>query len=109
MKRSIVAIGVLFLLALGGQALAADGQEVFMAQKCNMCHAVSSAGIEAKTTSDKMKGPDLAGKAEGYDDAWFAKYLRKQDQLDGKDHKKEAKATDEEIAALLAWLKTQKN
>jgi hypothetical protein len=31
-----------------------DGKEIFLAQKCDLCHTVSSAGIEAKTKSDKM-------------------------------------------------------
>ena len=45
-------------------ALSERGREVFEAQKCNMCHAVPAVGIESKTSSDKLKGPDLGGKIE---------------------------------------------
>ena len=38
-----------------------DGKQIFLAQKCNLCHAVSPAGIAATTKSEKMKGPDLVG------------------------------------------------
>ena len=92
--------------------LADDGEEggepIFMAQKCNMCHAVSSADIEAKAKSASMLGPDLTGKPAERDAEWLAKYLTKQEKLDGKDHKKEFKGSDEELKELIAWLQTLK-
>ena len=78
---------------------------MFLSAKCNMCHAVSSVGIEAKVKSEKMKGPDLVGvKAES---DWLAQYLRKKADKDGKPHKNEFKGTDEELALLIGWVKEQ--
>ncbi len=72
-------IGILTLVAVvglaGPAAAEVEGQKVFEAQKCNMCHAVPSAGIEAKTTSEKMKGPDLVDLKR--DAKWIAGYLQK--------------------------------
>lgn len=83
-----------------------DGKEIFLAQKCDLCHAVSSAGIEAKTKSDKMKGPDLTT-AEKRDPKLLVDFLRKTAQIDGEDHKKEFKGSDEEIGALISWIQEQ--
>jgi len=83
------------------------GQELFLAQKCNLCHSVPPVGIEATTKSDKMKGPelvDLDAEAE-----WMGQFLRKQVQKDGANHKKEFKGTDEELQALVDWLLEQKS
>jgi len=106
-SKRLISVLTLALLA-GGVALAGDGKEVFLAQKCNMCHAVSSASIEAKTTSEKMLGPDLTGVAAGLETDWLVKYLRKEIEKDGAAHKKESKASDGELEALITWLKEQK-
>lgn len=86
---------------------ALDGKAVFEAEKCGLCHGVQAAGIEAKTKSDKLKGPDLSGyeAEEGFDAAGF---LRKSVEKDGAAHRREFKGTDEELQALLGWLKATK-
>ena len=85
---------------------AAAGQEVFMAQKCNLCHSVSTVGIEAKTTSEKMKGPDLVGVKE--DAATLAPYLKGESELNGAKHKKKATCSDAELKTLIDWIAAQK-
>lgn len=108
-----IALLGLALLGIWGAAPAAsaaealDGKAIFLAQKCNMCHSVSSAAIEGKAQSESTKGPDLSTVAIKADDATLGKYLRKQEKLNDKLHKKELKATDEELAALIAWLRKQ--
>lgn len=87
-------------------AEAADGKAVFLAEKCNLCHAVSSAGIEATTKSEAMLGPDLS-KGEPHDPAWLAKYLKQEETLNDKKHKKGTKSSDEDLQALIAWLNEQ--
>ncbi len=79
------------------------GRQVFLAHKCNLCHAVPAAGIEAKTKSEKMKGADLGGPVEE-DFEVIADYLRKQSELEGKSHKKEFAGSDEELHQILDWL-----
>jgi mono/diheme cytochrome c family protein len=87
-------------------AEAADGKEIFLAQKCNLCHAVSSAGIEATTTNEKLKGPDLSS-IELPDPETLAAYLKQEENLDEKKHKKKFSGSDEELKALIDWLKEQ--
>ena len=110
MRRSQIVILTVILISasgLGSVAMGeevADGKAVFEAQKCNMCHSVSTAGIDAK--SEKMfKGDlvDLGGDAE-----WLANYITKQVQKDGEDHTKDFKGSDEELQALVDWLLEQK-
>ena len=84
-----------------------DGKAIFEAAKCNMCHSVPAAGIEAKMKSATMQGPDVDGNTARLDAEVLAKYLRKQAPVDDKEHKKEFKGTDEELAALVEWLRTQ--
>src|SRR4026209_157123 len=73
------------LLTLGATAHggAADGKEVFLAQKCNVCHAVSSADIKP---TGKIKAPDLTGLASKEDPAWIGKFLKKEADKNGKKH-----------------------
>lgn len=80
-----------------------DGEQVFLGQKCNLCHGVEAADIEAKTKSDKLKGPDLSGVTERHDDEWIAHYLRKEETLNGEEHTKPFTGSDEELGALIAW------
>jgi hypothetical protein len=103
----VATLTVVAALACAGSAAAADGKELFLAQKCNMCHAVSSAGIEATTKSESMKGPDLTTVAQLLDPAWTADYIKKKVDKNGKKHTKEFKGTDEELATLITWLKAQ--
>jgi len=116
MKLSRIAsfiVLVLFLGAVGAvsahQKKVLDGKQIFLDQKCNMCHDVSSATITATTKSDKMKGPDLTGLLADKDAAVIADELRKKKNLaSGKSHPKAFTGTDEELGALIAWLQQQK-
>lgn len=85
-----------------------DGKQIFLAQKCNLCHGVSSAAIEATTKSDKMKGPDLTNTASKRDAKVLNAYLRKTADINGKKHVKQFTGSDEEMGALIAWMQKQK-
>jgi mono/diheme cytochrome c family protein len=106
------ALALIVLVALSGGAGVATaedempGKALFVeTHKCSMCHAVPAAGIEAKTKSESMKGSPLGGKIEG-EFADVAAYVRKEAELDGKEHKKPFKGTDEELQAIIDWLGT---
>lgn len=94
-----------FTVAAAQSDGAAEGQQIFLAQKCNLCHSVSTAGIEATTKSDAMKGPDLVDLER--DAATLESYLTQKSDLDGKKHKKAVKASDPELDALVSWLLAQ--
>ena len=81
-----------------------DGQKLFTAQKCNMCHAVPAVGVTAVMKSKKMQGPALPD--ESRDSDWIVSFLKREIQLNEKDHKKEFKGTDEDLQAVAAWLAT---
>jgi mono/diheme cytochrome c family protein len=85
-----------------------DGKAIFLAQKCNLCHSVSSADIERTMKSEKVAGPDLTNTAAKEDAAKLAKFLRKEDMLNGKKHGKAFTGSDEELGALIAWMQAQK-
>jgi len=105
----LVALALLLGLFLGASTAAAeDGQAIFEAQKCNLCHSVPAAGIEAKTKSEKMKGADLLTVTEGMDAEWLKQYLKKEVELNGEEHKRPFKGTDEELQTLVDWLLEQK-
>jgi mono/diheme cytochrome c family protein len=116
MKVTLVFAGAVSVLLLGlalsvppaatAQAKL-DGKAIFLAQKCNLCHDVSSAAITATTKSATLKGPDLTGKSSKRDARLLNDFLRKKAAIDGKKHKKEFSGSDEEIGALIAWLQQQ--
>lgn len=83
-----------------------DGKQIFLAQKCNLCHSVSTAGVEATTKSDKMKGPDLVGLSKK-EATLLNGYLRKTADINKKKHVKQFTGSDEELGALIAWLQKQ--
>jgi len=101
---AVLTVGLLAPSTAAGEDPALDGKALFTeTHKCNMCHAVPAVGIEAKTTSEKMKGADLGGKIEA-EFAEIAAYVRKEGELDGKTHKRPFKGTDEELQAIVDWL-----
>ncbi len=92
----------LVVLAWAGSFVLADGRALFTDQKCNMCHSVPEVDVVAMAKSKKMRGPDLpAGPLES---DWIMRFLKREVQLNGKDHKKEFKGTEEELRAIAAWL-----
>ncbi len=111
--RGVKLYAMIVILSVAGGLSAGDavaegaevsaGKAEFLTHKCNLCHAVPAAEIDAKTKSEKLKGPALGGAIEA-DFGVFAAYVRKQGELDGKAHKKEFKGTDEELKAILDWL-----
>ena len=110
MRIGITFLAIAFLCApLAAEEATTEGQELFMASKCNLCHAVSTVEIEAKTTSDKMLGPDLVNLEQRHEDfAWLAQYVKQDAEMEGVKHKKGFKGTDEELQAILEWLAEQK-
>ncbi|MEA2693361.1 MAG: hypothetical protein QOJ16_2748 [Acidobacteriota bacterium] len=104
----------LFTLALfaasaaASAAAAPDGKAIFLAQKCNVCHSVSAAGIERQVKSEKVAGPDLTTATAQHDKAFLTKFLKKEEMVDGKKHGKEWKGTDPELSALIDWVKEPK-
>ena len=101
------------LAAAPGERLAAgdggggDGKALFTAQKCNVCHAIASQGIEM--TSKTSKAPDLSNAGSLGDAAWMEKWLKKEvAAADGKKHMPTFKGTDAEMKSLAGWLATLK-
>jgi mono/diheme cytochrome c family protein len=84
-----------------------DGKQIFLAQKCSLCHTVSSAGIEATTKSEKMKGPDLTELGPKLEAPMIRDYLHKKTEIHGKKHGKMFTGSDAELDALIAWLQKQ--
>ena len=105
--RLVFVLAVAAAAALPASARAAeqlDGKKIFLAQKCETCHAVSSAEIKM---TGKIKGPDLAGAASKRDATVLSGYLRRNADLNGKKHVKPFTGSDEELGALIAWLQKQ--
>jgi mono/diheme cytochrome c family protein len=98
------ALAALILATPSANAATPDGKQVFQGQKCDMCHAVSSAGI---TPTGKIKAPDLTDVASKEDAAFLTKFLKKEADKNGKKHIKAFTGTDEELGALVAWLQKQ--
>jgi mono/diheme cytochrome c family protein len=111
---SVLAAVVLLAAFYSGPARGAaepaklDGKQIFLAQKCNLCHSVSSAGIERTVKSEKVAGPDLTNLAAKQDAATLTKFLKKTAEIDGKKHGKTFTGSEDELAAVISWLQQQK-
>jgi len=130
MRRWMVPVAVLSILclALVLPALAEEsnkddatpdttpaGQQVFVAQKCQMCHTVYSAGIgeppakDAKKDEEEAEGPpDLSLAGTDRTAEWLSLFLQKKEALNEKKHMMKFKGTDEELTALANWILTLK-
>ena len=111
MKNILIYLGlVITIVALYGFAFTIaddksdDGKKVFVDNKCNMCHTVTSAGIESK----KSDAVDLSTVGKDRTVEFLTKYLKKEAKLNDKDHKASFKGTDEELTKLVEWLSTLK-
>ncbi len=100
-----VALCVLVVLAVAPLFAGEEspGKQIFLDEKCSMCHPVSTAGIEAK-----MDKGDLVGLADQYEAEWLMQYLKKEADKDGKQHSKAFKGSDEDLKVLVDWLLEQK-
>ena len=83
-----------------------DGKTVFAEQKCDMCHSVNSLGLASKKKSGAV---DLSNVGADGDAQFFAKYLKKETDLNGKKHPAQFKGSDEDLTILAEWLATLKN
>jgi len=111
MKNILIYLGlVITIVALYGFAFTIadeksdDGKKLFVDNKCNMCHTVTSAGIESK----KSDAVDLSAVGKDKTVEFLTKYLKKEAKLNDKDHKASFKGTDEELTKLVEWLSTLK-
>lgn len=111
MKNIIIYLGlVITIVALYGFAFTiasnddGDGKKVFVDSKCNMCHTVTSAGIESK----KSDAIDLSNVGNEQTIEFFTKYLKKEVKLNDKDHKSAFKGNDEDFKKLVEWLASLK-
>jgi mono/diheme cytochrome c family protein len=111
MKNILIYLGlVITIVALYGFAFTIadeksdDGKKLFVDNKCNMCHTVTSAGIESK----KSDAVDLSTVGKDRTVEFLTKYLKKEAKLNDKDHKASFKGTDEELTKLVEWLSTLK-
>jgi len=118
--KTILAVTLFTLVSLFGIAIlgtasttevlaaenSAGGKEIFLAQKCNICHSVPAAGIEGKTSTGNMKGPDLP--SSHTDPAWLAAFLKQQQEGEAGRHKRPFKGSDEELQTLVDWLLEQR-
>lgn len=101
---------VVTIVALYGFAFAlgsnndGDGKKIFIDNKCNMCHTVTSQGIESK----KSDAVDLSEVGKDKTTEFLNKYLKKETKLNDKDHKASFKGNDQDLKILVDWLLTLK-
>lgn len=111
MKNILIYLGfVVTIVALYGFAYAfatnpeGDGKKLFTDNRCNMCHTVTSMGIESK----KSDAVDLSNVGKDQTAEFLNKFLKKQAKLNDKDHKSSFKGNDEDLKVLVDWLLTLK-
>ncbi|MEJ2104485.1 MAG: c-type cytochrome [Ignavibacteriaceae bacterium] len=81
-----------------------DGKQVFIDNKCTMCHSVTSVEI----TSKKENAVDLSNIGSDMKAELLKSYLMKEAKINEKEHKLKFKGTEEELNALIDWLMTLK-
>lgn len=77
-----------------------DGKQIFMDNKCNMCHSIEVLEIEGK----KKDSADLSTTGADHDAEFLMQYLKKEAATGEDEHKVKFKGTDEELQVLVDWL-----
>lgn len=75
-------------------------RQVFVNNKCDMCHSLSAVGITKKMAT--AKAPDLSNTQRSCD--WMGAYIRKENTLNGKAHIVTFKGSDADLQTLARWL-----
>lgn len=87
-------------LAAGQSGNAANGEKLYTAQKCGVCHQIAGKG-------GKM-GPELTKVGEKRDGKWLATYLPNPKGVDPKNKMPAVKLKGAELDDLIAYLLTLK-
>jgi mono/diheme cytochrome c family protein len=94
-----------YLLA-DDKASESAGKTIFLAGKCNTCHSIESMQIAKKISSSKA--PDLSNEGSKHNAEWIAKWLKKEETLNGKKHLGTFNGKDEDLKTLSEWLASLK-
>ena len=88
------------------KAILEEGRRVFVAGGCDVCHTVYEAGIGQPEEGASARGNelDLSSLGEMRAPEWVRAYLRKEVALDGAEHYRAFKGTEQEEDALIEWL-----
>jgi len=101
----ISAIVALFAFAFSfSQDKGNDGKQIFLDNKCNSCHSVSSQDIISK----KDNAIDLSDTGSLDNADLLKSFLLKEAQINDKDHKMKFKGSEDELNTLVNWLLTLK-
>ena len=110
MKKAVMLFLGLFVVAFLASAAYAQeepaGKKLFMDNKCNMCHSITSQTVEKKMAASKA--PDLSNVGSTRDAAWITKWLNKEVDIEGKKHPATVKLADADTKTLTDWLATLK-
>jgi len=106
LKYALILAAFVSLFSLSLISEEKTGKDIFLNNKCNMCHSVNSMKIESKMAN---KYPDLSevGK-KGLKTEDLKKFLMKESDMNGKKHAIKFKGDAAELDTLVNWLQTLK-
>lgn len=81
------------------------GKSGFVEKKCNSCHSVEFVGIKKKPN---QKPPDLSTVGSERSPEWIAKFLRRQESIEGRKHLIPFSGSDEDLTMIAEWLASLK-
>ncbi|NUN15139.1 MAG: c-type cytochrome [Myxococcales bacterium] len=91
------------------------GKAVFTKARCGSCHSVNALDLKRSASDDEEEEdegtppPDLSDVGtKGHDAQVISDYLTKKGKLNGKNHKKKFKGSDEDLKALAEWITSLK-
>jgi cytochrome c2 len=109
---SIITVLVVMLTAsitFYAQDKAPDGKEIFVEKKCSGCHSVGAVGIVKKTPITSKQGPpDLSTVGSRHSPGFIARFIMKEDTLNGKKHLIKFNGNEDELKTLSQWLEDLK-
>jgi len=83
---------------------AGGAEELFQAQRCDLCHGIEKLGIPARQTPATVAGPDLSQVGATRDAGSITGYLRER-EAGGEEHGA-WQGSPQELEELSAWLAT---
>jgi mono/diheme cytochrome c family protein len=101
-----LAVGLMSAGNINTGVKASDGKTIFLDQKCQTCHSISSQGIKRLTEpkAGAVVPADLSGEGLKHNADWISKWLMKEEELDGQKHLKKFKGSDDDLKTLSTWI-----
>ena len=99
---ALIVLIAFFFGSMFGFAPKKEPKELFVNNKCNMCHSVPKVDIKSKMPTKYPELPNKIAKDTKVDE--LVKFIKQETNLNGKKHGLKFRGSEDELKSILKWL-----